>query len=497
MMNSEHRVNNESHSSNQLNYPFYFYPRAPCAGYHKINLYNYELDRLQKFINNIDIQPKTLFHLTIGAAAEEFDSNSLYIKHQWQQLCPIHIRNALKSGIKVVHLIVTPNEYFGGYGNSTPYFMKYCNDLSLVQINNNNYTSDKYDYTCIIFNTMMPTVDLNNTKGCDHIRMIINKTSTLIDVSNYIQTRKDIDFTNKFYLSLETMTNAIVQNGGLCTCFSFAVFNISTCNSVICNYLMFPLIKNTFTGNGKILCEWMFTAGCYCVHTHELDDSENKSICFIEPSDKMSDGNMIVVVNNNILEIQIIPTSLAIPKKKTRGTPLREFIKNNDAMIKNRNNISYIISEDACCNLSRATKRGRSHIDSDSDSDNNAMVQGISNIKYRPSSNVISKNLKRKFKRSSIKQCARKNDKVPHNCNDCAEIATKILFESQFHFNDNVIKEHIPFVMLYISFCTNKTITWRKKHEKILSVTHPDLYEQLEPIGHIKITIRDGIILIK
>ena len=281
-MESKYKIHTNMIESTQLNYPFYFYPRSPCAGYHNIKLYNTELIRLQKFINDFNSHTKILFHFTIGAAAEEFEVNSKHIEYQWQQLCPIHVQTALKKGIKVVHLIVTPNEYFGGYGNTAPYFMKHCKDLALVQIDDNNFTSAIYDYTCVIFNTMMPTIDTNNKRGCEHVRNIVNKSSTGINVTDYIQTQNDIDFTLEFYSTLTTLTDNIVNNGGISTCFSFAVFNMSTCNSSICNYKMFPSIVKAFYGPRKMLCEWMFAAGCYCVHMNNSDDQESNSICYIQ-----------------------------------------------------------------------------------------------------------------------------------------------------------------------------------------------------------------------
>ena len=74
----------------ELNFPYYIYPGTPFHEYTHTDLYNSELLRLHKEIINLSTcNEKILFHLTIGAAMEEYlnlQSTSNEYEFQWQQL---------------------------------------------------------------------------------------------------------------------------------------------------------------------------------------------------------------------------------------------------------------------------------------------------------------------------------------------------------------------------------------------------------------------------
>jgi len=276
----------------KLTFPYYLYPKFPFAGYQDVELYNSELLRLRQSMVALNSESNILFHLTVGASMEELDIRENNVEFQWQQLCPVHIRNALKKGIKVVHWIVTPNSVFGGEG-STPYFMNYCKDLDLMKITDKHYSSLTYDYTCMIFNTMLPTIDNRKENSLQLSR--VSDFNGNINISNFTQTCDDNIFTVNFYNKLDNLVNRLVSNSGLCTCFSFAVFNISLRVSRINRYSMFPTIDNIYKGRNKMICEWMYSLGCYCVYNFELDEY----ITYVERDKNMTDGYDIIVENNN------------------------------------------------------------------------------------------------------------------------------------------------------------------------------------------------------
>lgn len=440
-----------------ITYPYYFYPKAPCAGYHETELYNKELLRLFNSIQNFNYERNVLFHLTIGAAAEEFDIEEKCVEYQWQQLCPIHIRNSLKNGIKVIHWIVTPNHYFGGYGGDSPYFTKYCKDIGIRKVNNNTFTSDMYDYTCIIFNTMMPTIDTRNSEGVEHIKMLMSKTSISINPEKYKQTPTDINFTKQFYTNLKTMTDEICERGGISTCFSFAVFNMSTCNSHICNYKMFPLVKTAFCGNTKLLCEWMFSVGCYCVYLNVSDDEEMLSICYVEPQIGLSDGNVIVITNGTFLTIDFVPASLLITQKKSNDLYLHKFVKRKDNIKCNIEIINRIITEDIFNSFNKDKKtRKRKRIHS-----------------------LHHNNEENRYYHSSYSKCIHK--------------ATKFLTGTERFFENTDKMIVIKMIMVFISFCTDKVVTFHSNNNNF-SIVHNGVKKST---GNIEITVKDKIILIK
>ena len=283
----------------KLTFPYYLYPKFPFAGYQDVDLYNGELLRLKHSMVSLNSETNILFHLTVGASMEEINIKENNVEFQWQQLCPVHIRDALKNGIKVVHWIVAPNSTFGGDTN-IPHFMNYCRDLDLSKVNDKHYTSLTYDYTCIIFNTMLPTI---GSRRKTILRL--NKFKTLdtdLNISKYIQTHDDNIFTRNFYTSLQSTVNRIVSNGGVCTCFSFAVFNIQIKESSINRYSMFPDIENIYCGNNKLICEWMFVLGYYCVY----DYNSSNYISYIEKIEEMNDGSVIDIQNINGLVYQLL-----------------------------------------------------------------------------------------------------------------------------------------------------------------------------------------------
>lgn len=277
-----------------LNFPYYTYPQIQFSGYQDINSYNKDLIKLTN--NLIKLQEKNnkfLLHITIGAAMEEAFDSELYTKYsyQWQQLLPQHIIDYLKQGGEVVHYIIAPNENFSSAKFKIPRFVKYTPEFKWsIDINNKKFTSQKYKYTVIIFNTMMPCIDKRN-------KVIIEnayKFDPSLNLDKYKQKEDDINFINKFYLLLDRVFQHISYNGGAVSCYSFAVFNEDTDYCVIMDYQMFPKIKNVFKKyNDFVLAEWRFFPSCYTMEIYEkckIYNCDKSSISYINPDSNHNSG---------------------------------------------------------------------------------------------------------------------------------------------------------------------------------------------------------------
>ena len=267
-----------------LNFPYYWYPQIPFSGYHDTNTYNINLQLLKsKFIELGNIQTPFLFHITVGAAAEEMNIISDNIVYQWQQLLPYHIQAALEKGHYVIHYIIAPNDSFNPKSKNykDPYFARFSEfvNIDIIKLNHGHYINKARNYECYIFQTMMPTIDTLNSKKMQHlIKLGMDKH---IDISIFKQTSYDVKYVSEFYSIIDNTINKIIHNNGSVTCFSFATFDRNSKYGNICNFAMFPELKNIFNNKNKNKCkifEWMFSKSCYIVY-----DDENNSVCFINP----------------------------------------------------------------------------------------------------------------------------------------------------------------------------------------------------------------------
>lgn len=146
----------------RLNFPYYFYPNIPFSGYLDTQEYNKNLVKLNDlFLTLMTINKKIIFHLTIGAAAEEIlaEINDLKWQNQWKQLYPAYFD---QSENEIVHIIVAPNKCFDEknlfHEFKDPVFISFTSHLNWKK-QNNFYKSSIKNITVYIFYTMMPTVD--------------------------------------------------------------------------------------------------------------------------------------------------------------------------------------------------------------------------------------------------------------------------------------------------------------------------------------------------
>lgn len=279
------KMNQNSFSEKELNYPFGSYPKFPFSGYHDILTYNYELVRLNNYILNLQKQiseskENILLHITIGTAMEEYlHVKKKSIEYQWKQLIPDHIFNILDQDRKIYHIVISPDCTLAKNTFIKPEFFKYiCDDDNIKNVNDREFQYSNLNIA--FFCTQMPSEHFEkNNKKIDYLEKNIQGD---MNFKQYRQTSNDVDYIKNFYDNLSSLINTVNDNKGLVSCFSFAVFYYNTENSQVRNYQMFPEIKNIFSetkNKSRILAEWIYKEDCYFVIPYNVKN--NKKIYYI------------------------------------------------------------------------------------------------------------------------------------------------------------------------------------------------------------------------
>lgn len=285
-------------SDTNLNFPYYFYPNIPFCGYMNSKEYNQNLIKLNDLLISLQNTNKPiLLHITIGAPAEEILST--YTDHtwhgQWIQLYPSH----LETDIETIHIIIAPNKHLSSDSSyceyKTPTFIKMTQHLNWT-LHDNVYHSAVKPITVYVFYTMMPTIDERNSKiiKCNTQRFenICKSFNGVIAdqylIETYIQTKYDVEFTKQFYQNLKNVVHIVKENGGVTTCFSFAVF-CETTNKFAYgqNYNMFKEIIHV---GSDILAEWRFASNNYRLlehHNKKMLSYDDDSIKIIRNESKL------------------------------------------------------------------------------------------------------------------------------------------------------------------------------------------------------------------
>jgi len=252
-------------------YPWYTYPNLVVSQYQDYANYITESCRLKNYIDNLIIEPRTLFHLITGAAMEEIISCDMDFPHidfiksdQWRQLFPFWIDNYIKEDASacVKIAIVSPNKHFRSDQFITPSFVAKTPEYEWnVNTEIRTITSNKFNVEISIFNTPVPHKCSYNKK---YINCLI-ESGYDGDLDLITQTLHDIKFIESFYSSLVSKLDLIISRSGIATCFSYAVFN-AECDqrSHMVNFKMFPLIKSAFSRlppKMRIVAEWSFRPG--------------------------------------------------------------------------------------------------------------------------------------------------------------------------------------------------------------------------------------------
>lgn len=283
---------------------YYFYKRAPCAGYVTLNdpdmlyVFNDELSRLKKNLKLLlSIKRPILFHITIGAPMEKGEGYAKDLLFQWEQLIPYHLREFVENGGEVIHFIISPNNHFDILSWITPEFVSHTEDDYCWEFDESErkFTSKKYKYTVYIFHTMMPTDDPRNEVICNQLQESkIWSTSDKIRLKIYEQSHSDKLYIAKFYKTFANAINNINFHGGISSCFSFAVFLYTTDASSINHYAMFPELKQLYLNPINVLAEWTFIPSCYVVK--QIINGKIYNISYLAPNINDSENTFYLSV---------------------------------------------------------------------------------------------------------------------------------------------------------------------------------------------------------
>lgn len=307
-----------------LNNPYYMYPNLIYSEYQNVDTYNNEVIKLYNYIENYKSENNSLLSIVIGSPLEElkyFESgqkqNISYLSgNYWEQLFPIHIRQAIYDDINVSHIIISPSELFSkdfelGFIKNTKFMFEWKKV-------NNTYISENFkNITINIFNCPMPSkYDYNN-----FIKKIEKEKKNLPKYQEYqkkfIQTKDDIEFINNFYLKLNNLFDEINQKNGLITCLSYAVFNNDSIHKIYNNYNLFREITYLFNNNiykdMRILAEWVFDKNNSKMYVYNTIEYKNyliskKSFVYSKNIQKQDNVNTLIPIiydkNNYNEEIQ-------------------------------------------------------------------------------------------------------------------------------------------------------------------------------------------------
>ena len=302
-----------------LTFPWFAYPRLPFSGYYDEEYFP-ELERLYMFMEQLsNSREEIVFHITIGAPADELWNRTndwKNSKQHYRQLIPIHLQEAVMQGMKIISIIITPNDIskphftkphavtdsgleFEEFGKRSWRLMPDC----VSQTNGSEMIGEWEIYW---FQTLMPSNDLARNKRMmeDFIRKGIDR-QIPGGINKYMQTTDDIEFVRSFYNLLTSTCMNLIRHGSIVTCFNLAVFNANGAFTRFNNCRMFCEIKEVFStlaleeqGERKsILLEWVFRENnfhVYEIKTRPVNSSNDLvAVNYVRYSTRSSDGNEI------------------------------------------------------------------------------------------------------------------------------------------------------------------------------------------------------------
>jgi hypothetical protein len=326
-----------------LNNPFSLYPSGLASPYSYIETYISEVNRLNDYITSFDhTREKQLFHLTVGAAMEEYlvsnldEAKSKNVTYQWRQLFPFWLDKYIQTNkdANVTLVIVSPNiSFYQEECKADPIFIEKTNDIYnwITGGSGMEYTSKNYNVTVKLFYTLFPHKCEYNEKYMKRMKLDINKSSKELFM-RILQTNEDKLFIKRFYENIHCLFQKIISNKGFISCYSYAVFNIHTRNAAFgYKFKMFRELLYTlkrFPKKNIHVCEWMFSYGCYVVtdliNKSHVDDYF--SISYIKPRKGLSDGHIPVIDHTNDITMKYDECIKYVPKnKKSVNKSKRKF----------------------------------------------------------------------------------------------------------------------------------------------------------------------------
>lgn len=266
--------------NNELNHPFFIYPRGFMSEYNEYSLYRQEVLRLYEFIGNLtdELDKKysskdILIPFIIGSPMED----SLAKSHtaienifQYSQLFPNYINNFIshnenKKFIQII--IVSPDNIFSSNTNHTPYFTLYS-PYDFLNTGFNEYTYfDKFvEIKVNIFNCPMPCIETRTSLVLKYQLMINELNLNPFGINTYEQNQTDINFINSFYSCIDKLFEKSTYESGTGTRTRIGTNIKIIINSWVSfknleghqNYKMFPTLLKLANKYNIIATEWDF-----------------------------------------------------------------------------------------------------------------------------------------------------------------------------------------------------------------------------------------------
>jgi hypothetical protein len=256
---------------NELNHPFFVYPRGFMSEYNEYIVYRQEVLRLYKFIDDLadelDIKHNSkdiLVPFIIGSPMEDSLSKSytsIENIFQYSQLFPNYINNFIShnSNKKFIQIIIiSPDNIFSNDTIHIPYFTLYSL-YDFVNTNPNEYTclEEFFEIKVNIFNCPLPCIEKRNNLVSKYQPMIDGLKLNPYDIYTYKQNNFDINFINSFYSSLEKIFSVSVSNQKIKLIINSWV-SFKNLYGYSENYGMFPNLLTLANKYNIIATEWDF-----------------------------------------------------------------------------------------------------------------------------------------------------------------------------------------------------------------------------------------------
>lgn len=308
-------------NNNNINHPWFVYPRGFMSEYNNYTHYRNETNRLFRFISALKLEinekyldNKILIPLVIGSSMEDalaksntsFEDN--YFQHR--QLFPCYINKFIekyymdKKFIQVI--IISPDNIF--LSNHKPYFTILDNYRFIeTEMNEYVYTDENITIKVNIFNCPMPCINTNKNTRLELV--LKSLPSNPFEIETYEQNYCDLEFIQKFYLIIDELFSQILTHSVYFIINSWVCFkNIGGCAE---KFGMFPELLNLANKYNIIATEWNFIDELFFTIIVSNYKFENK-ILFNCKIDYVFDGDLkllpdnILKMNFNYLNLYVI-----------------------------------------------------------------------------------------------------------------------------------------------------------------------------------------------
>jgi len=255
---------------NNLNHPFFIYPRGFMSEYNNYNLYRKEVVKLYKFIDKLQLQIELkhndndiLIPLIIGSSMEDSlikFNTSIENIFQFRQLFPNYINNFIKSNLNkkfIQIIIISPDNFFSDQ-SYRPFFTLYETfDFVLTNSNEYVYQNELIEIKINIFNCPVPCTETRNKLICKYDSIITGLETNPYDISSYTQTQIDLEFINNFYIKIDKLFNMSTNYFNVTIIINSWV-NFKNLDGYSEKYNMFPKILKLANQYNIIATEWDF-----------------------------------------------------------------------------------------------------------------------------------------------------------------------------------------------------------------------------------------------